>query len=166
MRRERSLGICTSPCRWRGAAVSALQAKTLPVHTSRNRGRGRRVRRREGGRGVMNLCPPAGAFAFLQRQKVVLAWGCLGAFVGCGLGMLLCTFPNPGNQKRVLLFLAWSVLHLKLSSGQKERTSLKITLNINWKCCGGTYISSFFKIPILASSGHTTYGSIKNPHSP
>lgn len=96
-------GICTSRCRWRGGAVSALQSMTFPVHTSRNRGRWRRVRRREGGRGVVCLCPSAEAFALLQRQKVVLAWSCLGPLTGCGLGMLLCTFPYPGNQKRVLL---------------------------------------------------------------
>lgn len=36
---------------------------------------------------------------------------------------------------------------------------------MNWKDCGGKYISSFFKIPILASSGRTAYESIINAHT-
>lgn len=116
-------GICTSRCCWRGGAVSALQSLTFPVHTSRNRGRWRRVRRREGGRGVVCLCPSAEAFALLQRQKVVLAWSCLGPLTGCGC----CSAPTRTQEIRrgCCFLLAWSVLHVKLNSGQKDRTSLK-----------------------------------------
>lgn len=126
-----------------GGAVAALWSMTSPAHTSRHGGRWRETRRREGGRERRR------AFALLQGWGAVLARSGLGPYVGPGLGMLLCTYPYPRNQKRVLLSPCWfsdltpervmvlhhqqalprvgsrpaAPLHLELSPGQKERTS-------------------------------------------
>jgi len=119
---------------WPGAADPYILV-SLPRHTPPGMERGQKKGR--GKREEMSLCSAAGLGS------------CLGPYVGPGLGMLLCAYSHPRNQKRILLSYCWisaltpehamelhhpqpfphassgraALLHLKLSPGQEERTS-------------------------------------------